>query len=762
MEDEKIEIEEVEIEEVKYEGEEEEFDTLTSYDKYDDYDKVLSLLTSSQDCDNDLRQQAREAHLFLDQRTGQWEQYWWNANDGKPRYTFDQCNPIVAQVSSEIEQADFNIKVSPAGGAATKNVASTFDGLIRNIENMSNSSQIYGQSARGMVTCGFDAWRVVHKYVDDNSFDQDLLIEKIANPLDRVWFDSTAELQDKSDARFCFVLHPISIEEYKSRWPEGSEQSLSDNRDGDAYYDKAEVIRIGEFLYVESYERELVMMSNGQTHEVNDDFELIIDDLALLGVTEVRRRKRKSHKVCSRFFDAGDWLEEKKDTVFNRIPVVPVYGNFKINEAKTIYWGVVEKLLDPQRVMNYALSREIAEGALAPRAKYWMTSTQALGHEKELQTLNTNSDPVQIFNPDPEMPQVPQQQGGAQINAGLRTVSTAMQGMMASTSGLFSANMGESVNNQSGKAISQLQNAGNNITYTYSRSMEIAITATGRLLKDAIPTVYDTERTVRVLREDETFDMAEINQRVMDKESGEIVIINDLSVGTYDVICRAGPSFKNRQQETIEAITSLAQVDPTLMEIAGDLLLQNISTPAASLIAERKRIQMMQAGLIPQSQMTEEETQEMQQAQQMAQEGGQQLDPNMVIAQAEQLKAESEMLRAQIEQAKLQNEQIKIQNDQFKLQLEAQKMQSQQMDSQGDQQIDAFRAETDRMDTQIRAEEAGADVDLKNTKTLGEEISNQQKIMQMQEAQRMQEQEQMREQLRGLSAYELEVIANGG
>jgi len=349
---------------------------------------------------------------------------------------------------------------------------------------------------------------------------------------------------------------------------------------------------------------------------------------------------------------------------------------------------------------------------------------------------------------------VPQQQGGAQINPGLRTVSTAMQGMMASTSGMFAANMGESVNNQSGTAIKQLQNAGNNTTYTYSRSMEIAISATGRLLKDAIPTVYDTERTVRILREDETFDMAELNQRIIDKETGEMVIVNDLSVGTYDVICRAGPSFKNRQQETIEAITTLAQVDPTLMQIAGDLLLQSIATPAASLIAERKREQMMQAGLIPQSQMTEDELAEIQQAEMMSQQGGQPVDPNMIIAQAEQLKAESEMLRAQIEQAKLQNEQIKIQNDQFKLQLEAQKMQAEQIDDQGDQQIDAFRAETDRMDTQIRAEEAGADVDLKNTKTLGEQISNQQKMTEMAEKQRQ-------AQINQLSNEELIRIANG-
>ena len=45
MEDEKIEVEEVE--EVEYEGQEEEFDTLSYYDKYDDHAKVVNLLTAS-------------------------------------------------------------------------------------------------------------------------------------------------------------------------------------------------------------------------------------------------------------------------------------------------------------------------------------------------------------------------------------------------------------------------------------------------------------------------------------------------------------------------------------------------------------------------------------------------------------------------------------------------------------------------------------------------------------------------------------------
>ena len=727
---------------------------LSYKDKYEDHESILKLLSSAQESESDNREDAREAHLFVDKKDGQWEPKWWTANENKPRYTFDQVSPIVSQVASEIEQADFDIRISPAGGDATKDIASTYDGIIRNVENLSNATQVYAQACRGMITSGFDAWRVSQKYADDNSFDQDLMLEKIANPIDRVWFDPSAELQDKSDSRYAFVLHPMALDEYKARWPEGSGESVSEDRDGDAYYDKAEAVVVGEFLYLESQDRELVMMSNGKTYEVDEEYESIVDELESIGVTEIKRRKRKSHQVCSRYFDAKDWLEDDKKTVFNRIPIVPVFGNFKIFENKTIYYGVVKKLLDPQRVLNYALSREIEEGALAPRAKYWMTPTQAAGHEDTLQTLNTNADPVQFYNPDPEMPSIPQQQGGAQINAGLRTVAQAMQGMMGASSGLFAANMGDNPNAQSGVAIRQLQNKGDNATFNYTRAMEIAIGATGRLLKDAIPKVYDTQRIVRVLREDDSYDLATLNETIIDQQTGNLVTLNDLSQGIYDVICKAGPSFKNRQQETVEAITNLASVDPTLMQVAGDLLLQNIATPAATQISERKRAQMLAQGIIPENQLTDEERAEREQAMMQAQ-GQQPPDANMVMAQAEQLKAQAEMLKAQIDQEKLNNERMK-------LQLEAQKLQVMQANDQADNQIDGFRAETDRMNTQVKAEQAGATIDMSNIKSFGEELNNQQKIMQLQEKQRIQQEAEMREMLLSLSPSELEIIANGG
>ena len=101
--------------EVEREAGEEIYD---SEDKYDSHQDVLDLLSAAQMADHDNREAAREAHLFISKRDGQWEPYWWNNNINKPRYTFDMTTPIVDQIAGEIEQADFDVSVSPAGGSA--------------------------------------------------------------------------------------------------------------------------------------------------------------------------------------------------------------------------------------------------------------------------------------------------------------------------------------------------------------------------------------------------------------------------------------------------------------------------------------------------------------------------------------------------------------------------------------------------------------------------------------------------------------------
>jgi hypothetical protein len=163
----------------------------------------------------------------------------------------------------------------------------------------------------------------------------------------------------------------------------------------------------------------------------------------------------------------------------------------------------------------------------------------------------------------------------------------------------------------------------------------------------------------------------------------------------------------------------LAQVDPDILKLGGDLLLRNVVSPVADMLAERRRAQMLAQGIIPESQMTDEEKAELQAKMQMQ---GQAQDPAMVLAQAEMAKAQAEQLRAQVELQKLQLETAKIQ-------LEAQKMQMGVQNDQANLQLDAFNAETQRMNTQIKAQEAGAKIQKEQVATQGQALDNQLKVV---------------------------------
>ena len=572
---------------------------------FNDLNSVKKLLSEAQEAEFDNRAKVREVTYFLEKSDGQWEPSIIQNMSGRPRYTFDKCNPVVDSIAGEMEQAEFGIKVRPATGEASKDTAADYDGLIRNIQSISSAKQVFNSSGRKMVASGFDAWRVVHDWGDTDSFEQDLFIKKIANSVDRVWFDTGAEMQDMSDANWAFVLQALTKAEYKEKWPDGSGQSVNDNRTDDVYYYKPDLIVVGEFLYKKPVNKELVLMSNNAVYEVDDKFDSVQAELAEQGITEVRRRTKKSHTVMSRLFDGSDWLTEEKDTIFGYIPVVPVYANFDISENKVIYRGAVNNLMDAQRVYNYAQSRATEEGALAPRAKYWMTREQAQADMATLQTMNTNADPVQTYTHTDNVPP-PYWQGGAQINQGLQQTSADMAQNIVQSSGIFAANQGDSPN-QSGFAIELQQQKGDNSTIKYFNSMEIGVCHTFKILVDAIPRVIDTKRQVRILGEDGQSKMESVNDQVFDNESGEMVELNDLRKGKYDVTCTVGPAFQSRQQETARAFLDIAQIDPTIIQSGKDIWLSNLAVPGMDAMSERARKEMLEKGIIPDSQMTDEE-----------------------------------------------------------------------------------------------------------------------------------------------------------
>lgn len=664
--------------------------------KFDDHAWVLEALYRAQEADSDRREKARECHSFIDDPDGQWEPGIKDRFKDKPRYTFDEVDQIVDQVAGDMERSDFDIRVVPSSGPASKESAKTYDGLVRHIENISGAKSIYDRSGRNVVTAGLDGWRVINSYLSDDSFEQDLIIEEIGNFLDRVWF-GPHEKPDASDAKYAFIMAWLTPEDYEDQYPDRPVSSLSVEKQVTQYFEsQQDMVAVGEFLYLKEVDRTLVLFSSGAVLEDDENLKATEDELAAAGITRVSERKGKKKVCCVRKFDRAGWIDKPVETVFqNWIPVVPVYGNFKLIDNTIKYRGVVQKLMDPQRVLNYSLSREIEEGALAPREKIVATLKQIEGFEEEWGRLNTSTDPVLPYNPDPEAPGPPSKIMGAQINAGLRTLSDTMERVITTTAGIYDANLGKNTGLQSGKAIEALQDRGDVGNNKYIAAREVAQRHTGRILVSAIPRVYSPGRQVRLLSEDGSFEMATIGQTVVDQQTQKPVTLNDLSAGQYDVVCESGPSFKNRQNETVRAIAELGAIDPTVVQMGKDIMINNIPSPGMDQLGRRMRRQAFTGGLIPPEDMTEEEQAEYQQMQgQPPQES-----PEMVLARAEEAKGQAEIANAETKQQQVA--------------LEAQVKMGELQVKQAQLKIDAFEAETDRFKAQIAEAEARANIQSK-------------------------------------------------
>lgn len=651
-------------------------------DDFEDIKDVLNMLETVQENEQDLRDEGRSNEHFIYKKDGQWEPQIISLYSQLPRYTFDKTTPKVESVCGELEQMDFDIKIIPANNDSNDETAKLYDGLIRNIENISDMPSIIRSAARGAYITGQDGWRIRNDYLDYSSFDQDLIIEKINNFNDRVWFDPNSERSDRQDAEWVVVLQSLTCEAYEERFDRDDEEadplsyvSVGEGRSSDVYTRKPEKVVVGELIYRRYETKTIIQLSNGWVIEKGSDdyaeYMKVRDELEAAGVTVKRERKTKKPKMFSRFFDGSDWLTEPQETPFLSNPVVPVYPSFIISEDKAVYTSPVTKLKDPQRVYNYIASRQVGEAALSPREKIALSEDQADGYQGKYSKLNTDQSPVFIFKHVDGQAQ-PFKIGGYNVNPGLETLRMAMSQDLIDISGVFDAQMGNNPQAQSGVAIVKLQNKGDISTTKIVNGIEFAMARTARILIESIPLVYDAERQVRIIGQDGSSEIKTLYETIIDEQTGQPVTINDLSKGKYDVVCSAGAAFSNKQQETVAAITEMATVDPSIIQFGQDVLLKNTNAPGMDILAERARDRLFKQGMIPDTQLTDEERQQMAMAQQSQQ--NKPPSPEVITAQAFQTEAQAKMVDAETKQQKVQiDAQIqaaKLENDREKNQFD--------------------------------------------------------------------------------------------
>jgi uncharacterized coiled-coil protein SlyX len=140
--------------------------------------------------------------------------------------------------------------------------------------------------------------------------------------------------------------------------------------------------------------------------------------------------------------------------------------------------------------------------------------------------------------------------------------------------------------NQSGKAIQGQQSQVDMTNFHYYDNLTRSIRQTGRIILDLIPKIYDKQRALRIIGADGKGEMVTVNQPSLD-DLGVEKVLNDVTVGEYDVVMETGPGYNSKRQEAVDSMISMLGIDPALMQQAGDLIFRNMDFPGADVIADR-------------------------------------------------------------------------------------------------------------------------------------------------------------------------------
>jgi hypothetical protein len=500
----------------------------------------------------------------------QWDQEALEARSGRPCLTINKLPKFVKQITGDQRQNRPAIKVRAVDSKSDPQIASIIEGHIRNIEYNSNAAYAYDHAfkyAAGAGIAGY--WRILTKYTDDDVFEQDIVIEPVRNHFSVVM--DTRCLPYMGKERFCFISEMIPTEQFKKDYPDAAATDFSESALGDSYGDwfTSDEVRISEYFYLKPVTRTIYQLESGEVVQADKVKKYVqeIDGQKVIALSDgtfsliTKERQVESHDVMWCKLCGSGYIEKPRKWAGKYIPVIGVMAEEWIIEGKSYQKGAIRDARDPQRQYNYMASANIETIALSPKAPTILTTEQIQGHEQQWDNANNSAYPYLLVNPTPAG--LPQRQQPVQVNQGI--VQAMMQATqdLKETTGMFDASLGSQGNEQSGRAILARQKEGDTVNFEFIDNLTRAIQFTGKILVDLIPRIYDTERTVRVLNPDETEAYATINKTIQDPTTGETTIINDLTVGKYDVVVTVGPSYTTQRMETAQAMTEILQAVAT-------------------------------------------------------------------------------------------------------------------------------------------------------------------------------------------------------
>jgi predicted secreted Zn-dependent protease len=616
------------------------------------HDEALAQFDDVQSALRDERLQCLQDRRFYSLAGSQWEGPLWDQYENKPKFEVNKIMLAVIRVVNEYRNNRITVDFVSKDGAENDKLAEVCDGLYRADEQASVADEAYDNAFEEAVGGGIGAWRLRTVYEDEEDPEDDrqrIRIEPIFDADSSVFFDLGAKRQDKSDAKFCFVVTSMTRQAYKDTWGDDPTDWPKIIHQYEFDWCTPDVVYVAEYYKVEE-KTETIRIFQTITGEeeryTQADFakdEMLEETLAAIGTVEVRQRRIKTKRVHKYIMSGGKVLEDAGYIAGKCIPIVVVYGKRWFVDNVERCMGHVRLAKDAQRLKNMQLSKLGEISALSSVEKPILTPEQVAGHQVMWAEDNLKDYPYLLINP------ITDQNGNQAVSGPVAyTRSAAIPPAMAALLQITETDMQDilgnpqgadkMVSNISGKAVEMIQARVDGQAFIYMSNFAKGMKRCGEIWLSMAKDIYiEDKRKMKTIAPTGEAGMVELMQPNIDQETGEVVMANDLTSATFDVIADVGPSSSTKRQATVRALTGMLQItqDPETAQVITAMAMMNMEGEGISDANAYFRKKLLRMGVVKPTDMEAEEL--------MAEMQGKPQDPNAMYLQAA---AENETAKA--------------------------------------------------------------------------------------------------------------------
>jgi len=521
--------------------------------------------------------------------------------DSRPCLTMNVIRQHNLQISNSARKNKSTVKFVPQGNGATVESALIFQNVARRVEMISSAQTAYTIARNFQIGGGIGWWRLVTDYAGPDTFDQEIFIQPIRDPLS-VYMDPDIQQKNGSDANWAFVFDNIPKELFEEEYPEFRDivgrNPLSIGSSDDDWISR-DYIRVAEYFRRVGRPDTLISFVDEQGLRRNILQSKLTRNMLGLKKDPLTKTRAVLREEIEWYLIAGDQVIDSTIWPGKYIPLVRCIGEETVIEGIMDRKGHTRSMKDAQRMLNYNASSQVEFVALQGKTP-WIASSMAIEeYESMWNTANTANHSVLIYNAydDEGQPIQPPQRttpptASPAYQAGMDTAFNQM--MMVS--GQWQNSMGMMGNERTGAAIDGRQAQSETAVFHFQDNYEEALIFTGTQLIDLIPKVYDTKRVLMIQAEnDEDMEVlvdpaAQQAFALQQQGIGQAVArVFNPNVGKYAIAPSVGPAYASKRKETADALTLILTQSPALVPIVGDLLMSSLDFDKAMEAAQRMK-----------------------------------------------------------------------------------------------------------------------------------------------------------------------------